>query len=194
MVHITTRPVLEMLLKGCLHTHTTCSDGKMTPQAVADAYQERGYDFIAFTDHDYLLKPDYLDVYSHVKTEMIVFNGIELTVFVKGYLHISRISGENDELYILNHLGEYGLVMDQIHDRLNAVSQMYPLDAVEITSKGYRHSEYEIPEIRYPKIASDDLHAIVGIGRAWIEVDALRRDRDSIIKAVKQGDFWNCYI
>jgi hypothetical protein len=194
MVHITTRPVLEMLLKGCLHTHTTCSDGKMTPQAVADAYQERGYDFIAFTDHDYLLKPDYLDVYSRVKTEMIVFSGIEITVFVKGYLHISRIAGENDELYILNHLGEYGLVMDQIHDRLNAVSQMYPLDAVEITSKGYRHSEYEIPEIRYPKIASDDLHAIIGIGRAWVEVDATRRDMDSIIKAVKQGDFWNCYI
>ena len=46
-----------MVLKGCLHTHTTCSDGKMTPQQVADAYEARGYDFIAFTDHDYLLKP-----------------------------------------------------------------------------------------------------------------------------------------
>jgi len=45
-----------MLLKGCLHTHTTCSDGVLTPQQTADAYGDRGYDFIAFTDHDYLLK------------------------------------------------------------------------------------------------------------------------------------------
>jgi len=183
-----------MILKGCLHTHTTCSDGKMTPQIVADAYQERGYDFIAFTDHDYLLKPDYLDMYSSVKTDMIILSGIELTVFLKGYLHVSKISGEKDELYILNHLGEYGLMLDQIHDRLNAVSKMYPIDAVEITSKGFRHSEYEIPEINYPKIASDDLHAIVGIGRAWIEVSVTTRTRDAIIEAVRQGDFWNGYI
>jgi hypothetical protein len=166
----------------------------MTPQIVADAYQERGYDFIAFTDHDYLLKPDYLDMYSSVKTDMIILSGIELTVFLKGYLHVSKISGEKDELYILNHLGEYGLMLDQIHDRLNAVSKMYPIDAVEITSKGFRHSEYEIPEINYPKIASDDLHAIVGIGRAWIEVSVTTRTRDAIIEAVRQGDFWNGYI
>ncbi len=47
-----------MLLKGSLHIHTTCSDGEMTPQEVANAYAERGFDFIAFTDHDYLLKGD----------------------------------------------------------------------------------------------------------------------------------------
>jgi hypothetical protein len=186
--------LFKMLLKGCLHTHTTCSDGTMTPQAVAEAYQERGYDFIAFTDHDYLLKPDYLDVYSNVETDMIILNGIELTVFIKGYLHVSRISGEKDVLYILNHLGEYDLSLDQIFDRIDTVSEMYPLDAVEITSKGFRNSEYEISEIRYPKIASDDMHAIVGIGRAWIEVDVKRRDMDSIIAAVRHGDFWNCYL
>ena len=45
-----------MLLKGCLHTHTTASDGNLTPQQTADAYADLGYDFIAFTDHDYLLK------------------------------------------------------------------------------------------------------------------------------------------
>lgn len=183
-----------MVLKGCLHTHTTCSDGKLTPQEVADAYEERGYDFVAFTDHDYLLKPDYLAVYSGVKTDMMIFNGIELTVFLKGYLHIGKISGDNDELYILNHLGEYGLPIDQIQDRLSGVSQLYPIEAVEITSKGFRHSEYEIPEIQYQKIASDDMHARVGIGRAWVEVDAKRRNRDSVIEAIRNGDFWNCYI
>ncbi len=182
-----------MLLKGCLHTHTTCSDGKLTPQELADAYEERGYDFIAFTDHDYLLKPQSYELYRAVKSSMILFTGIELTVFVKGYIHVSKISGRTEELHILNHLGEYGLSMDQIMDRIETVSEMFPLDAVEITAKGFRHREYEIPEIPYSKIASDDSHTMVGVGRAWIELDA-QRDMDSILKSVKLGDFWNCYI
>jgi hypothetical protein len=182
-----------MLLKGCLHTHTTCSDGKLTPQELADAYEQRGYDFIAFTDHDYLLKPQSYDLYRAVKSNMIIFTGIELTVFVKGYIHVNRINGRREELHVLNHLGEYGLSMDQIMDRIEAVSEMFPLDAVEITSKGFRHREYEIPEIPFHKIASDDAHTMVGVGRAWIELDA-QRDMDAILRCVKNGDFWNCYI
>jgi hypothetical protein len=48
-------------------------------------------------------------------------------------------------------------------------------------------------DIPFPKIASDDAHSMVGIGRAWIELDA-KREKDSIIKAIKAGDFWNCYV
>ena len=36
-------------------------------------------------------------------------------------------------------------------------------------------------------------HTLVGIGRAWVELDA-QRDKDSIIRAIKQGSFWNCYV
>ena len=95
-----------MLLKGALHIHTTCSDGELTPQEAADAYEERGFDFIAFTDHDYLLKPDYRDVYSRVTSRMILFHGIELTVFVKGYVHVNRIEGDREVLHVFNHVGE----------------------------------------------------------------------------------------
>ncbi|MBM3472111.1 MAG: PHP domain-containing protein [Armatimonadetes bacterium] len=38
-------------LKGNLHTHTTNSDGKLTPQQAVDLYREAGYDFLALTDH-----------------------------------------------------------------------------------------------------------------------------------------------
>ena len=182
-----------MFLRGCLHTHTTCSDGKMTPQEVVNAYEERGYDFIAFTDHDYLLKPNYRDVCSDVKTGMIVFAGIELTVFVKGYVHVNRIEGDNEVLHVFNHIGEYDLTVKQVFDRIETIAEMFPLDAVEITSKGFRQKEFEIPEIEYPKIASDDSHSMVGVGRAWIELDA-KREKDSIIRAVKKGRFWNCYL
>lgn len=181
-----------MLLKGCLHTHTTCSDGKLTPQQVADVYSELGYDFIAFTDHDYLLKPDHDTLYENVKTDLIIFKGVELTVFEKGYIHVSRIFGDEEELYLLNHVGEYDLTLEQVLDRIRAVAEKYPLDAVEITTKGFLDKEFDTDEIRYPRVASDDSHTRVGCGRGWIEMDC-KRSKDSILRAVKKGRFWNCH-
>jgi hypothetical protein len=37
--------------KGNVHTHSTRSDGKLTPAEVVAAYKARGYDFVAITDH-----------------------------------------------------------------------------------------------------------------------------------------------
>jgi len=182
-----------MLLKGALHVHTTCSDGELTPQEVANAYEERGFDFIAFTDHDYLVKPNYRDVCSQVKSGMILFHGIELTVFVKGYVHVNKIEGDKEVLYVFNHIGEYDLTLAQIRHRTRKIAEKYPLDAVEITTKGFRQKEIESLDLPYPKIASDDMHTRVGIGRAWIELDA-PRDKDAIIRAIKKGRFWNCFL
>jgi hypothetical protein len=182
-----------MLLKGCLHTHTTCSDGKLSPQEVANEYESRGYDFIAFTDHDYLLKPNYREIYGQVKTNMIIFYGIELSVFVNGNIHVTKIEGDKEVLHIFNHIGEYDFTPKQLLVRLAELEKKYPLDAVEITTKGYRDIIFESLDIAYPKLASDDSHTIGGIGRAWIELDA-QRGKDSIIRAIKKGKCWNCYI
>ena len=38
-------------LKGNLHTHTTVSDGKLTPEECIRLYKEKGYDFLCITDH-----------------------------------------------------------------------------------------------------------------------------------------------
>jgi len=182
-----------MLLKGGLHLHTTCSDGELTPQEAANAYEKKGFDFIAFTDHDYLLKPNCREVYSQVESRMILFYGIELTVFVKGYVHVNRIEGDKEVLHVFNHIGDYDLTLAQIRHRTKKIAEKFPLDAVEITSKGFRQKEIESLDLPYPKIASDDMHTRVGIGRAWIELDA-PRDKDSIIRAIKKGRFWNCFL
>ena len=181
-----------MLLKGCLHTHTTCSDGTLTPQQVALAYEEKGYDFIAFTDHDYLLKPGYDEIYNNVKSDMILFTGIEMTVFLKGYIHVNRIFGDNQLLHIFNHLPEYDLDIEQIMERLYDLQKMFTIDAMEITTKGFKVKRFDEMPFPHPSIVSDDAHTAIGIGRAWIELDA-KRDKDSILKAIKHGDFWNCY-
>jgi predicted metal-dependent phosphoesterase TrpH len=181
-----------MLLKGCLHVHTTCSDGKLAPQKAADVYAGLGYDFIAFTDHDYLLKPGADEVYDAVESDLIIFKGVEMTVFERGYIHINRIYGDNEELWIMNHLGDYDLPVDQIVERIDAIAERFPLHAVDITSKGFPRAEFETDAIALPKIASDDSHSRLGCGRAWIEMDC-RRSKDSILRAVKKSRFWNCY-
>lgn len=181
-----------MHLKGCLHTHTTCSDGKLTPQEVADVYAGLGYDFIAFTDHDYLLRPGHDEIYESVKSDLILFRGVELTVFEKGYIHINRIFGDKEELHMLNHLGEYELKLEKLSARIEAAARRFPLDAVEITTRGFPEKEFDVEAIPYPKIAADDSHTRGGCGRAWMELDC-KRNKDSILRAIKKGRFWNCY-
>ena len=37
--------------KANLHSHTTVSDGALTPEEAKKAYQAEGYSIVAFTDH-----------------------------------------------------------------------------------------------------------------------------------------------
>jgi hypothetical protein len=106
---------------------------------------------------------------------------------------VAKIEGDREVLHVFNHIGEYDFTPEQLMVRLAELEKMYPLDAVEITKKGFRDKVFESLDIAYPKIASDDSHTLVGIGRAWVELDA-KRDKDSIIKAVQEGEFWNCYL
>ncbi|MEA3223975.1 MAG: PHP domain-containing protein [Thermodesulfobacteriota bacterium] len=181
-----------MHLKGQLHIHTTYSDGRLTPQKAADVYAGLGFDFIAFTDHDHLLKPSYRKAIDAVKADLIVFYGIELTVFEKGYVHVNRIEGDSEVLHVFNHPADYDLNLKQTIERINAIARQYPLDAVEVTDHGFYTPEFDVPEIDYPKVASDDSHTRTGCGRAWIELEC-KKDKDSILRAIKEGASWNCY-
>jgi hypothetical protein len=181
-----------MHLKGALHVHTTCSDGELTVVEAAAAYRELGFDFIALTDHDHLLRPDSYEIVNEIDTDLIIFTGVELTVFEKGYLHVTRVEGDQELLHIFNHPSELNLPVEKVLDRIRAVAERIPIDVVEITSKGFCTPEYDIPQIPYPKVATDDSHTRLGCGRAWIEMDCAP-EKDEIIRAVKRGEFWNCY-
>ena len=45
-------------LKGNLHSHTTNSDGKPSPQARLDGYVNQGYDFLCISDHHKITRVD----------------------------------------------------------------------------------------------------------------------------------------
>jgi hypothetical protein len=77
-------------LKGNLHAHTTHSDGQREPQAVVDSYAERGYDFLALTDHDILTTES-----DHALLDsrgMILIAGNEITANGPHMLHIGATS------------------------------------------------------------------------------------------------------
>ncbi|MBW1989609.1 MAG: PHP domain-containing protein [Deltaproteobacteria bacterium] len=181
-----------MVLKGALHVHTTCSDGELSIYEVIGAHEAQGYDFIALTDHDFLMKKGCYDRVDSLPTDMIVFAGVELTVFAKGYHHVNRIPGDDEVLHIFNHPDEMGLPLERAIERIHEVGAQVPLDAVEITSKGFYTPEYDTDRIPFPKVATDDSHTRQMIGRAWVEMDAKKR-KDSILRAIKSGDFWNCF-
>jgi predicted metal-dependent phosphoesterase TrpH len=182
-----------MMLKGQLHTHTTLSDGTLTPQEVADVYASLGFDFLAFTDHDHLLRPADLRLVRQVTSPMLLFFGIELTVRCsKGYVHVNRIDGDRDALHIFNHPADYGLTLKKTMDCLKEVADLYALDAVEVTHHGFYTPQFDIDEIPYARVAADDSHNRLACGRGWIEVDC-ERSRDAIIAAIRGGNFRNHY-
>lgn len=174
------------LLKGALHTHSTLSDGQLTPEEVIERYIELGFDFVAITDHDYFLSPDYKDRIPLSNNGILVFAGIELTVFEQGYVHVNRIFGDSEVLHVFNHPGEYDFDFDELVNILESVARKYPIDTVEISANGFFTPEYDKDEIPYPKVATDDSHTSSGCGRAWIELDCELK-RDPIIRAIREG-------
>jgi hypothetical protein len=180
------------MLKGALHTHTTCSDGVLSPEELLRAYRELGIDFVALTDHDFLLKPDAYAEIPDVFEGMIVFKGVEKTVFARGYLHVNQIFGDREILHIFNHPAEYALTVEQVIDRVDEIERRMPIHAVEVTVKGYYTPEYDVAALPHPKVATDDAHTLEGCGRAWVEVSCAK-NKDTLLRAIKHGDARICY-
>ena len=59
--------------KANLHCHTTCSDGRLTPQQVKEHYKAHGYSVVAYTDHNVLV--DHSDLND---PEFLALVGIEV--------------------------------------------------------------------------------------------------------------------
>lgn len=176
-------------LRGNLHAHTTYSDGAAAPADLVAAYQALGYDFLAITDHDDLISAAYWRTLPRLRADLLLFHGVELSWRDGFDQHIGRVLGDRETLHVLNHPSRYGLTVAETLERVRALRAAgLALDAVEVTDTGLHRPLYATPEIPLVKIATDDAHRPVHIGRAWIEVEAAR-DRDAIIRAIRAGDF-----
>lgn len=84
-------------LKGNLHCHTTLSDGRNTPEEVANQYAEAGYDFLAITDHRRYN-------FSHgADSDLLILPGMEADRFLDGtgmpVVHIVAVGPEVNNGY-----------------------------------------------------------------------------------------------
>lgn len=59
--------------KANLHSHSTCSDGRFTPEELKEMYMEKGYSVFAYTDHGRLYPQNHL-----TDENFVALNGMEL--------------------------------------------------------------------------------------------------------------------
>lgn len=77
-------------LRGNLHTHTLLSDGDSPPEAVAAAYREAGYQFLAITDHN--LNTDAKFCAEQSRPGFTMIQGEEVTMWSRGKpVHVNAI-------------------------------------------------------------------------------------------------------
>ncbi len=82
--------------KGNIHSHSTNSDGLLSPSDVAYAYRERGYDFVAITDH-------FLGRYKHPITDTTPYRTDSFTTLLGVEMHVPRL--ENGIIWDLLAIG-----------------------------------------------------------------------------------------
>lgn len=86
--------------KGNLHTHSTRSDGRLTPEQVCATYRELGYDFLSMTDH-------FLKQYQFPITDTSALRAPDFTTLIGAELHTGQTEG--GELW---HILAVGLPLD----------------------------------------------------------------------------------
>lgn len=88
--------------RGNLHTHSTQSDGVLSPEEVCRRYQAEGYDFIALTDH-------FVGLFDYPITDTTAFHNERFTTIPGAELHTGSM--ENGHLW---HIVAAGLPSDFI--------------------------------------------------------------------------------
>ncbi len=86
--------------RGNLHTHSTLSDGILTPAEVCRRYKAEGYDFIALTDH-------MIGIYDYPIADTVPFRDDSFTTLLGAELHSGAMA--NGDLW---HILAVGLPAD----------------------------------------------------------------------------------
>lgn len=98
-------PQRERYFKTNLHTHSTISDGKLSPQQVKDAYKAAGYQVLAITDHNVIVDHSYMN-----EPDFLMLTGIEINHNHENYrprfdgqvYHLNLIAKRPDNLWTPN--------------------------------------------------------------------------------------------
>ncbi len=90
--------------KANLHTHSTISDGKLSPEQVKQAYLEKGYSIVAFSDHEVLIPhPELCDgrflPLTSIEIEFKDFFNKEIPAPCKQVYHLVMLASDSAETH-----------------------------------------------------------------------------------------------
>ena len=205
----------NMRYKVGLHTHTTVTDGRVTPEECARIYKEAGYDAIALTDH---WKYHGEDEISGLK----IISGCEY--------NLGRSDTSTDVIHIVGvgmweepQLSDRGVPRQEVIDAIKAkgglailahpawslntpeeIKKLSGFDAVEIYNSvsdvgqssrpysGYFVDLLANMGVTYPLIATDDAHYYQGEDetKSYIMVKAEDGSIESILEGIRKSEFY----
>lgn len=104
MAHFTQKTPLRngKHYKGCIHAHTTRSDGKLDAADLCKLYREKGYDFLSITDHRI-----YTNTTAYDREDFLVLPGVELDVWCGSFDHDADDATRQYTYHINGILADY---------------------------------------------------------------------------------------
>ena len=196
-------------LRGNLHSHTTMTDGTRAAEEVIADYEQRGYDYLAISDHDHFVNPDdYQD-----RTGLILLPAVEVTARGPHILHvgatgpvepnenrqnvIDSISAQN-AFSVLNHpnwQSHYNHCPQELMESLVGYTGIEIYNGVIERLEGI-----PLATDRWDRLLSqgkkvwgfgtDDAHAPQDVAIAWSVVQVDSQSPEDIIEALRTGGFY----
>lgn len=199
-------------LRGNLHTHTTETDGELSPQDTIATYRELGYDFLALTDHGLLshaLELDWLGLTAVRGTELAIPDRPGMPSVHMVALGIDEIpwvaedAGPQEALGAVVEASRLVFIAHPSWSLLEAANllQMEGYLGVEVFNQTCRrlsnrgHSESQWDVMLYSGcttwgLAVDDCHLVKDMGQGWIMARCQERTEAAILAAVESGSFY----
>ena len=195
-------------LKGNLHTHSTNSDGTVTPEGRVAGYKERGYDFIAFADHSYVTRYSDDDLTVIPGSEwgvrlndrgchLVALNvpaGFQLFEDLAMQESVDEVRSAGG-IAIIAHPYWTGLTLPDMQDTQGCLGiEIYNHMVHRAVAKGLATVHWDnllAASWKCLGFAVDDCHSAADAYGGWIMVKSQYRDADSIIEAIKAGKFYS---
>lgn len=212
-------PETGIWLKGNTHSHSTVSDGKFTPEALAAQYVSAGYDFLSMTDHNRFVPHAELP-----EEQIILLTGVEHDLEYSPFkcIHVVGLgkAGKNSTDYrckryspeelteqqlldLMRNDGQFVSIAHPIWSRMDPeeLSALNGFHAIEVFNNGTEHlchggnaeAYWDLLLRRGKRIfatAVDDVHGPVDLFGGWIWVKATERTAQGILDALFAGAFY----
>ncbi len=200
----------KLAFKASLHTHTTHSDGKYTPEEIIGLYSEAGYQILAFTDHR-TSNP----VSTYDGRGMTLLSGMEVhPVGPRGILwHLLALGTPEDFRHHSDWSGQQaadairaaGGIFFTAHPYWCGFSSAEILtlqgsQGIEVynTSTRYIGKAFNMQlwdecldqQVRYNAIAVDDVHSARDLFKGFTMICAEEASPQALLKALAEGSFY----